>query len=192
MSADVNDLIAELKELLPQMQELIQSNNSFYRYILPAIIAGVISAAGILINNFMSVYVFKKKRSLEYGRFYLPYLSYLKDIDFEVDLLASQLQKDVFFCVICSATSSTENCNIHLRKISESLILINNLFEKNTYYIINRKINTDVLKVQTLIMFLEKCKERRMTPDELQSIEDKVMNLNLDIKGHIKEIEKNS
>lgn len=192
MGTDLNDLIYELKDLLSQLQELIQSSNTFNRYILPALIAGLISAAGIIINNFISVYVFKKKRSLEYGKFYLPYLSYLKDIACEMECLPSEQKENIFYIVISMANLPTREKNIHIRKIVKNLFLIDELFAKNTYYIINRNINKDVLKLQTIIVLLNKYKDRAISFEESTKIEEKLKNLNFNINEHITEIETNS
>lgn len=192
MGTDLNDLIHELEDLLPKLQELIQSSNTFNRYILPALIAGLISAAGIFINNFISVYVFKKKRSLEYGKFYLPYLSYLKDIACEMECLPSEQKEKIFYIVISMANLPTRERDIHFNKIVDNLFLIDELFAKNTYYIINGNINKDVLKLQTVIVLLNKYKDRSISSEESTKIEEKLTNLNFNINEHITEIETNS
>ena len=193
MVDDINNIISELKLILPQMQILIQSNNTFSRYILPSIIAGIISIIGVFINNIVSILVFKKQRSLEYGRFYMPYLYYLKEIACEIDLLPEENRKDVFANLIDMVVleKGKEDGNIGLRKILDSLKRIKNLFELNTYYIINKKINKDVLNIKTLIIYLDKCEQQNMG-NELDNIKKDIKNLNLNIKKHIAEIEQNS
>lgn len=64
--------------------------------------------------------------------------------------------------------------------------------QKNTYYIINRNINKDVLKLQTVIVLLNKYKDRSISSEESTKIEEKLTNLNFNINEHITEIETNS
>lgn len=187
---DINSIISELKLILPQMQTIIQSNNTFSRYVLPSIIAGIISIIGVFINNIVSILVFKKQRSLEYGRFYMPYLYYLKEIDCEMVLQSKENREDIFVDLIDIVVS--EQGDIGLRKILYSLKKINDLFALNTYYIINQKINKDILKIQTLIIYLDKCEQRNMAKEELDTIKEEIRNLNLNIKNHIAEIEQNA
>ena len=189
---DIDTIIKELEQLLPQLRDLVYSNNSFNRYILPAIIAGAISVAGILINNFISVYVFKKKRSLEYGRFYLPYLSYLKDILCEIEICSSQKTKEILVDVVLFDNLQQEKRTTQLTRIANSLDEINKLFGESTYYIINQKINKDVLNLQSFIILYIKFKDRKISADEKKKIQEQVDSLDINIKNHIEEIESNS
>lgn len=192
MNDKINELFLALEDILPQLQAIIQNDNVFNRYILPSLVAGIISVVGILINNFVSVYVFRKKRSLEYGRFYLPYLSYLKDIDCEIDLYSSEVSKNNISDILSIIAKSDDVNDIHIKNVLDNFMSIKNLFKQNAYYIINRKINNDVLKMQTLIILLEKCNVRKLEQSELDVIIGTAGQLDFNIKKHIKDIEKYS
>lgn len=190
MIANMNEIIKEFQDLLPQMHNLLNNSDSFTRYILPSIIAGIISIAGITINNIVSLAVFKKKRSLEYGKFYLPYLLYLKKIQCEIELLSEEEKKDLLIQIIENVVCQKNNFG--LNEITKYFHDIDSLFKSHTYYIINRRINKEVLTIQTFIAFLNRCEEKGIEDNELIEIKKCVGELKIDIKEHIRIIERHS
>lgn len=109
-----------------------------------------------------------------------------------MECLPSEQKEKIFYIVISMANLPTRERDIHFNKIVDNLFLIDELFAKNTYYIINRNINKDVLKLQTVIVLLNKYKDRSISSEESTKIEEKLTNLNFNINEHITEIETNS
>lgn len=185
----INNVIEQIETLIPQMESIIQNNDSFIRYIFPALIAGVISIIGIFINSFISLTIFKKNRNLMYGKFYIPYLFYLRKIVSEIELFCianNRKKSEIFKYLIIFANDQQNRLDGHLHLILELLNNIESLLSKDTYYVINKDINENILKIQKLIIYIDICKDQQLDDKQLEYIVNNVVNLNVDFEKHIK------
>lgn len=191
MLEKIIDTVKQLDILIPKMESVVHNNTVFLRYILPAIIAGSISFFGIIFNNMVSIYLNKKNDKMKYGEFYVDYLSYLKQINNEIELYKSDydVANENIWAALLKYVNKKENANSHFISMLSSFNDIKTLISEKKYFILNNHIHNTFLNIHTLILYLDLCETQNLSDVALNDIIQKVEALKINIQEHISSIE---